>query len=135
MSVFDQIDQLFGGASGQASGEPALLRGVVEMLTQGGSGGLQNLVKGFQTQGLGEIVSSWIGTGDNLPVTAEQVRQGLGAEHIQRLAEQAGISSEVVSGTLARILPGLVDGLTPNGSIPEGGLVQQAATLLKGWRS
>ncbi len=133
MGIFDQVRETVGGGSSEASADSALLKGVLEMLSQGGSGGLANLAKVFQTHGLNEIISSWIGTGENLPITPQQIQQGLGKEQLQQLAAKAGIPPETASAILAKLLPGFIDKLTPNGQIPEaGGLLEQGLRLLKG---
>lgn len=81
-------------------------------------GGLQGLVQSFHDKGLGEIASSWVGMGENLPVSADQVHQVLGSERVNDLAIKAGISPDVAGGAIAQLLPGIVDRLTPNGSCP-----------------
>ena len=84
----------------------------------GGIGGLQ---QSFAKQGMGDVVSSWIGTGQNMPVSADQIQQVLGNEQIKAFAQKAGISSEAAGPQLAALLPGIVDKLTPGGQIPQGG--------------
>lgn len=132
MSISDQLRETLGGGSAGGSGEPALLKGLLEALSQSGFSGLAGVVKGFQAHGLGGIVSSWIGTGENLPISPEQIQHGLGREQLQQLATKAGISPETASAMLAKILPGVVDKLTPNGQLPEEGLLEQGLNFLKG---
>ena len=120
MSLFDDIaGQLTGGMAGGSGGQ-GLVASVVEMLGQQ-QGGLAGLAGAFQQKGLGDIVSSWIGTGQNLPVSANQVQQVLGEEQISALAQKAGLSNEAAGLQLADLLPGIVDKLTPGGQIPQGG--------------
>lgn len=72
-------------------------------------------------------------TGQNLPVSAEQIRSVLGGSSLQGLVEQLGVSPEQASGCLDELLPQVVDHLTPNGQLPEGGdLLAQGLDLLKG---
>ncbi len=94
-------------------------------------GGLSGLVQAFQQKGLGDIVSSWISTGENLSVSAEQIQNGLGTGLLQQFANTAGLSPETASSKLAEILPGIVDKLTPDGKIPESGLLEQGLNFLK----
>lgn len=63
----------------------------------------------------GGIISSWIGTGKNLPISVEQIQQALGKEKIQQLSETAGMSPEDVKAKLAEHLPNIIDKLTPDG--------------------
>ena len=98
-------------------------------------GGLGGLVKTFQEKGLSEIVSSWVGTGQNLPVSAEQIQNALGNnETIQNLIASAGLSPETVFSSLSAVLPQVIDSLTPKGEIGEAGesnLLAQGLDLLK----
>jgi uncharacterized protein YidB (DUF937 family) len=81
--------------------------------------GLSNLQKNAESQGLGHIVGSWIGTGPNQSVSPDQVENLVGQDRIDQLASRAGISSSIASAALARILPVLVDRLTPRGKLPQ----------------
>ncbi|MEK6634508.1 MAG: YidB family protein, partial [Nitrospirota bacterium] len=87
-------------------------------------GGLAGLVQTFQKNGLGDIVNSWVSTGKNLPVTPQQIQQGLGGDLLSQLATKAGISTEAAGTQLAGLLPDLVDKLTPTGKIEADGLDQ-----------
>jgi uncharacterized protein YidB (DUF937 family) len=87
---------------------------------QGGGlfGGLNDLVQKFQNAGHGDVVNSWVGSGPNQPVTPGQVGSALGQQTISDLARQAGVSEQELLAHLAQALPGLVNGLTPNGRLP-----------------
>jgi uncharacterized protein YidB (DUF937 family) len=91
-----------------------LLQSALEMF--GNSAGLSNLVSNAYSKGLGHIVGSWIDTGSNQSVTANQVQGLVGQDRISHLADRA---SGVAGAALARILPVLVDKLTPNGKLPQ----------------
>ncbi len=78
-------------------------------------------------------MNSWVSTGQNLPVTPNQIEQGLGSDLLNQLAGKAGLSSGAASSQLAGILPDLVDKLTPNGKIEAGGL-DQLMKLVQGMR-
>ena len=98
----------------------------------GASSGLTNLVNMFNQKGLGEVVSSWISTGKNLPISTEQIQSVLGSSQVQALAAKAGISPEKASSAIAQILPHLVDKSTPNGQIPPaGGLLDSLSGFLR----
>lgn len=95
-------------------------------------GGLSGLIQSFHEQGLGSIASSWVGNGENLPISSEQIQQVLGNERVQQLAAKAGISPEAASSTLSQLLPTLVDKLTPNGQVPEhSNLLETGMSLLQ----
>jgi len=94
-------------------------------------GGLTGLLETFKSKGLGDAVSSWISTGQNQPVSGEQIQHVLGKEQIQQIAEKIGIPKGEVSSGLASILPEIIDKLTPNGKLPESGSLEQGLSLLK----
>ncbi len=131
MGLFDQI---IGAVSGQ-QGEPggSLLGSVLQMVTNPQNGGLSGLLQTLQQGGLAEAAKSWVSTGQNLPVSAEQIQSALGNDTVKNLAAQLGLNTEQMSGHLAELLPQVVDKLTPNGSVPsEGNLVSMGMELLKG---
>lgn len=72
------------------------------------------------------------GTGQNLPITAQQVQQGLRANTIKELASKAGLSTDEVTSQLMQLLPKVVDKLTPNGQIPQADVVSKGLDMLKG---
>ena len=95
-------------------------------------GGLSGLLQNFHDKGLGELVTSWVGTGQNLPISADQIQHALGSEQVQQLAAKLGIPSGVVSSQLAQLLPTVVDKLTPSGEVPnQSSLLETGMTLLK----
>lgn len=134
MGLFDQVvGAVMSGQTTEGTGNP-LLAGIMQLVNDPQTGGLAGLVQAFQNGGLGDIAKSWVSTGQNLPISAEQIQSVLGSSGIlQSLASQFGLDSEQVSGQLAELLPQVVDKLTPNGAIPESNdLVAQGIELLKG---
>ena len=79
---------------------------------------LTKLVKKFDDAGLGDKIKSWISTGENKPVSADEIKQALGPDEIERVARQEGIEPDQAAEKLASDLPGAVDKATPDGSIP-----------------
>jgi uncharacterized protein YidB (DUF937 family) len=127
--VVGKVKEAVGGASGERS---SLANEVLGLLSGGGQGGgLQGLIQTFQSKGLGDLVSSWVGTGQNLPINAEQLKTGLGSDVIGQLAAKVGIPADVATSKLAELLPTLVDRLTPEGKVPESGLLQQGLNFLR----
>ena len=128
MGLLDQLGGLMGG--GQAGGD---LTGLLLGMLTGGGGGLASLVQQFTSAGHGNLISSWIGSGENLPISADQLTNVLGLDKIHELAKQAGVPVEQASGALAGLLPGLIDKLTPGGALPSAGsLLAQAASIFGG---
>jgi len=118
-----------GAASPQAGANP-LLQHVLTMINDPSTGGLQGLVDKFHAQGLGGIVNSWVGTGQNQPVTPAQITQALGP-HVQQIAQASGTSVSGVAAQLAALLPTVIDKLTPQGTIPAGGALAQGLAMLR----
>lgn len=137
------LSQVLGNNNNPAAGAQnnQLLQGVLSMLApaagadaaqsagQNAAGGLNNLIAKFQQSGLDDVVASWVGTGANKAVSAEQVQQALGAEQVQQLAAQAGVPAEQASNQLAQMLPELINQLTPNGAVDNGALGQILAAF------
>jgi uncharacterized protein YidB (DUF937 family) len=126
------LDSIAGQVLGGGKSPDVLINAVMGVLGSKESGGLAGIVKQFAGAGLGEIVNSWVSTGANLPVTPAQIQKGLGSNVIAQIASQAGVSNDDVAGQLSKLLPQVVDKLTPNGSIPQGDLMSQGMSLLKG---
>ncbi len=112
-----------GSIIGALASNPRLLQAVAGMLgNDGGHGGLGGLMGKFQQAGLGEVIGSWVGSGQNQPISSDQLHQVLGSDAISGLAAKLGIDMNDAANQIAQILPGLVDRLTPRGQAPEGGL-------------
>lgn len=118
------LGSMGGGQQGAAGGgNAALINVVVGMLANGSAhGGLGGLLEKFQQGGLGDVAASWVGTGQNLPVSADQISNVLGGDTIGALAQQLGMGHGDLAGQLSQILPQVVDHLTPGGQAPQGGL-------------
>ena len=142
MGLLDSVlGAVLGGGGGQNSGQATLVNAVLQMvLNKGGGaggaagagGGLGGLIGALTQGGLGQVASSWVGTGQNQPVSADQITQALGSSSsgsgsssggvgsiLAQLAQQAGMSHGDAASSLSQILPGLVDKLTPNGQVPQ----------------
>ncbi len=135
MGLFDSIaSQAVNALSkSEEGGQPGMMEVVKGLINNPEAGGLQGLVTAFREKGLGEAVSSWIGTGQNLPISGQQLQSVLGNEQVQAIASKLGLSSADASQAVANLLPQVIDKLTPNGQLPEGGLVEQGLSLLKGF--
>jgi len=130
MGLFDSVVGALAG--GQSGGDSPLLSIVMQLINNPQTGGLGGLVQAFEQGGLGSVVSSWVSTGQNLPISAEQIKAVLGGGKLQEIASQLGVSTDQASGSLAELLPKVVDHLTPNGQLPEGGnLLAEGMDLLK----
>ncbi len=130
MGLLDSLENQALGSILGGNSNP-LATGLLQMI-QNQPGGLQGLVQNFHNNGLGEIAQSWVGSGQNTPISADQIHQVLGSDQVKTLAEKAGISPDMAGGAIAQMLPGIIDKLTPNGQMPAhnsvmdmvGGLLQ-----------
>ena len=135
MGVLDQFGGAVGNVLGQGKGgglTAVLLPQLIAMLSKPGA--LANLTNAFQSAGLGNILQSWIGTGQNLPISADQVKKVLGAGTIGDLAKTAGVGEAETSSALAGLLPQVIDKISPSGKAPAandiGGALASLGKLL-----
>src|SRR5215472_13402689 len=126
------LDSILGAVSGKsgASGEANPLMGIVGgLLTQ--SGGLQGLANKFAQSGKGNAFQSWVGMGDNQPISTNEIQNVLGSEQVNAIATRMGVDPAIASTFLAEYLPKIVDKLTPAGKIdPTADHQQGLAALL-----
>lgn len=115
--VTSAITSALGGNANTMTGN--LVKGVVGMLTSGSGGGLTGLVDKLNQSGLGDVAASWIGKGDNKPISASQLIDAFGQEKIDELAKEAGIPPEKGAEVLSEVLPNVVNEMTPDGEVPE----------------
>jgi len=129
MGLMDKMKD-FAGKNTQATG---LVSGLQNFVTQ--SGGINGLKAKFEKEGAGSIIQSWIGTGQNLPISKEQVEKVMGNQFIQDVAKKMGVEPSVASEKLSHMLPTVIDKLTPNGQVPtnldEKGFMSAASDLFK----
>jgi uncharacterized protein YidB (DUF937 family) len=116
VGFFDQIGGALKGAlaSELAANAPALMNAA---LAKTDMGDLQGLVDQLRQGGLGDQVKSWLGDGQNIKVSPEQIQSALGNEQLQQLASHFGISLDAVSKLLAEHLPAAVDQASPDGTL------------------
>ncbi len=131
MGLFDSILGAVAGAQkASGSGEANPLLGALSgLLAQ--SGGLQGLARRFSQNGQGDVFSSWVGMGENQPVSTNQIQQALGSDQIRAIAAKMGVDPNLPSQFLAEYLPKIVDKLTPAGKVdPTENHQQGLAALL-----
>jgi len=125
------LDGLLGGLMGGGTqGQSPLVQVALQLIEQ--SGGLPGIISKFQHGGMGEEVGSWVGTGQNLPMTGNQLQEILGSGSIGQIAQQLGLSHGDASSNLAQVLPQIIDKLTPTGQIPadHGDMLAEALSAL-----
>jgi uncharacterized protein YidB (DUF937 family) len=124
MGILDSLSGAFGSAPGGEPGGTAPSSAVVSQVLaalrgQGGAtNGLGSLLQAFESGGLGHLFQSWVGTGQNLPVSPQQIQSALGNSALmQRIVQATGMQPADVAQHLSVVLPQIVDHLTPNGQI------------------
>ena len=131
MGLLDQVKSGLSGKLGGGSNLSSMLDHAVNLINNPATGGLSGLIESFKSKGLGDVVNSWVGTGQNLPVSVEQIKQVLGSEKIQEIAAKVGISTDEVANHLSNILPQVIDKLTPNGKLPNADMLEGGLSTLK----
>jgi uncharacterized protein YidB (DUF937 family) len=130
MGLLDNVENK-ALASMLGSSSSPLATGLLQMLNNQ-PGGLAGLVQSFHDKGMGGLVQSWVGSGQNLPISADQISHVLGSDQVKQLAAAAGISPDAAGSTLAKLLPALIDHATPNGQMPQqGNLMDIGKSLLQ----
>ena len=129
MGLLDEVLAMAGGTGAQQSQHASALGAILSLINSPQVGGLAGLQSMFQQGGLGHIMSSWIGNGPNLPVSANQLQNVLHGGALQQAAQQAGMDSSQFTSTMSTLLPHLVDKVSPNGQLPDASALQQ---MLKG---
>ena len=115
MGIFDEVEKIGGSLLG--NNHAGALSAVTDYINSPQVGGLSGLQKMFQEKGLGGIVSSWIGTGQNLPISADQLNSVLHCDALNQVASKFGIDPNTLQSVMTQILPHVVDQMTPNGHI------------------
>jgi uncharacterized protein YidB (DUF937 family) len=114
MGLLDELVGSLGGGQGNKLGQlHAIWNWVQEQ------GGIEVLLHKFQQGGLADVFSSWIGTGSNRPVSGEEIQSAFGQGELHSLADKLGTDVQGASGTLAALLPQLIDKMSPQGQLDE----------------
>ncbi|OMG74528.1 YidB family protein [Burkholderia ubonensis] len=127
MGLLDIVGGLLGGQAGGNS-QSALLSAALEFINNQ-PGGLNGLIEKFKAGGAGDIIGSWVGTGENQPISADTLQNVLGSDAIGALASKFDVDPAQASGILAQVLPHVVNHATPNGEVPADGQVDTSNVL------
>ena len=125
----DILGQVLGGAgqSPESMGDDSMPGSRAGM---GGMGGLGGLLEQMQQAGLGQQARSWVGTGENMPISPDALSQIFGEGGIGAIARQAGLTPKETSDGLSQLLPEVVNHVTPTGEVPDfDGLTQSVDDL------
>ena len=128
MGLLDSILSAVSGKGDTSSGGNQLLGVLSGLLAQ--SGGLQGLASKFSQSGQGNAFSSWVGMGENQPVSNNQIQEALGSDQIRAIATKMGVDPNLASQFLAEYLPKIIDKLTPTGKVDANADTQQGLAAL-----
>ncbi len=120
MGLMETITGLF-----KSGGADNLTKGVSSMFSDG-TLSLSKFKEHADKAGLGDIFDSWVGKGENKPITAEQVKQAADPENLQAIADKAGVSVDEAANKLSKVLPDVVDKATPDGVLPSDDAIRSA---------
>lgn len=129
MSLLDTLGSLLGSSSQQQGGGQAQLVTAAMEFVNNQPGGLNGLVQKFQQGGLGDVVQSWVGNGENQAISPDQLHNVLGSDVVSGLAQKVGMQPDQVSGLLSQVLPHVVNAATPNGEVPADGQIDSNNVL------
>jgi uncharacterized protein YidB (DUF937 family) len=116
MGLFDNVA---GAVLGKMMGDKGGMAQIaLDMFNQ--NGGLGGILDKFKEGGLAEQAASWVGKGENLPISAEQLSSVLGSDAIAGMAAKFGVSPETLSAQIAEHLPTVIDKMTPDGEVNAG---------------
>jgi len=124
MSLLNSVlGGLMGGAGGSSSPMQSVLMSMLGGQQGGGMGGLGGLLSQFQQAGLGHVADSWVENGPNQPISPDQLHNVLGEDRVRSMADQAGMAPTDFLSQLSQHLPNAVNGVTPDGQLPDKGSV------------
>jgi uncharacterized protein YidB (DUF937 family) len=123
MGLSDSVGDLFGKGGLDMNNVNALLEQF---------GGVEGIMSKLQESGLGDQLSSWIGTGENQAVSPDQIKDALGKADLDQLAAKTGLDVDDLAGRISTKMPEAIDQLTPNGAVPEGGFNLDSLTKMLG---
>ena len=133
MSILEDVIRSTIGGGSSSQGRSPIMMALLALLASsatsghgagaqapqfGDLGGLRDLIDRFRQGGLQDVIGSWIGTGPNKSIAPNQLHDALGAETVDDLSRQTGMARDDLLSELSRLLPGVVDKLTPNGQLP-----------------
>ncbi|NOS96753.1 MAG: DUF937 domain-containing protein [Methylotenera sp.] len=110
------FDSLAGAVLSNVGGDKgAMVQVAMDLFNQ--NGGLEGVIEKFKAGGLAEQAASWVGKGENLPISAEQISQVLGSDAVAGIAEKLGMDTNDISNKIAEYLPQVIDKMTPDGEV------------------
>jgi len=130
MGLLDDVLGMAGmGSAAQSEQHAGALSMILHFINSPEVGGIAGLQKMFEEKGLGNIISSWIANGQNLPISADQLQHVLQGGTLQNLASKSGLDVSQLTAMFSQLMPHAVDQMTPNGQVPDANALSQ---MMKG---
>jgi uncharacterized protein YidB (DUF937 family) len=127
MGILDDIKAVSGIANALEGQHAGVLSAIMEYVNSPQVGGVSGLQRMFQEKGLGSIVGSWIGNGQNLPISADQLQSVLHGDALQQAAQRFGVDPSQLTSMMTTLLPHVVDKMTPNGQVADASAAAAAS--------
>jgi uncharacterized protein YidB (DUF937 family) len=135
MGLMDEVLAMAGSSGAQQAQHSTALGAILSYINSPQVGGIAGLQRMFQQGGVGNILSSWISTGQNLPISASQLQNVLHGGALQQAAQQSGMDPSQLTSMMSSLLPHLIDKLTPNGQVPDASALQKILSGLSAGQS
>ena len=125
MSILDTVKQMISSETPTAETTPTsespILGHVMDLVNSPETGGLQGLMAKFQSNGLGDLMNSWMGSeGSGRGITADEISRVIGSDKLRMIASKLGIQPEEVSNLVAQHLPEVISKLSPATRLEQG---------------
>lgn len=127
MSFFESLKAVAAQAVELVQNNPQVVSGIQKIIEE--NGGVSGIVQKFKDKGFAEAATSWVGTGENVNISPDEVMKVLGSDSVQELAKKVGLDSEATAGLIGNLLPMVIDKLSPNGKEPSGDIASQLSSL------
>ncbi|TGL63058.1 DUF937 domain-containing protein [Leptospira ognonensis] len=127
MSIFDSLKAVATQAVELVQKNPQIIEGIKKIIED--NGGVAGLVQKFKDKGFADVASSWIGTGENTAIGADDVLKVLGKDSVSELASNVGMDTETTAGLVSNLLPIVIDKLSPDGNEPKDDVASQLTSL------
>jgi uncharacterized protein YidB (DUF937 family) len=128
MSLLDTLGSLLGKSPEGGGGQAALISAALEFVNNQ-PGGLNGLIQKFQEKGAGDVISSWVGNGENQAISPDTLHSVLGSDAVSGLAAKIGVDPQQAAGLLSQVLPHVINTATPQGEVPADGQVNSESVL------
>ncbi|WP_411821318.1 YidB family protein [Leptospira sp. 'Mane'] len=127
MSLFDSLKAVAAQAVDLVQNNPQVIEGIKKIIED--NGGVSGLVQKFKDKGFADVAGSWVGSGENTQIGAEDLIQVLGKDTVADLAGKTGLGSEATAGLISNLLPIVIDKLSPDGKEPKDDVTSQLSSL------